>query len=50
MSPSLTTGIPRMALPDPSKQCWEDEKLSGQACVYRPAQTTTLLGARGKGG
>jgi len=39
-----------MALPSPSKQCWDDEKLSRQAKVYRAAQTTTLLGGRGKGG
>jgi len=45
---SLTTWIPRMSLPSPSKQCWDDEKRSGQAKVYRAAQTATLLGGRGK--
>jgi len=42
---SLTTSIPRMALP-PSKQCWDEETLSGQAKVCRAAQTTTLLGGQ----
>jgi len=33
-----------MALPSPSKQCWDDETLAGHVKVYRAAQTTTLLG------
>jgi len=37
-----------MALPSPSKQCWDDENLPGQAKVYRAAQTTTLLGGEGE--
>ena len=47
---SLTTWISRMALPSPppSKQCWDDEKLSGQAKVYRAAQTKTLLWGEGE--
>jgi len=32
----------------PSRQCWDDEKLSGQDKVYRAAQTTTLLGGDGE--
>jgi len=47
---SLTTWIPRMALPSPSKQCWDEETLPGQAKVYRAAQTTTLLGGEGERG
>ena len=48
---SLTTWTPRLALPSPSKQCWDEETLLGQGKVYRGAQTTTLLGGvRGKGG
>ena len=45
---SLTMWISRMALPSPSKQFWDDEKLSGQAKVYRAAQTTTLLEGEGE--
>ena len=45
---SLTTWIPRLALPSPppSKQCWDEETLSGQGKVYRGAQTTTLIGGK----
>ena len=39
-----------MALPSPSKQCWNEETLLGQGKVYSPAQTTTLLGGWGKRG
>ena len=48
----LNTLIPRMALPFPSKQCWDEEMLSENSKVYRAAQTTTLLGSGegGKGG
>ena len=41
---SLTPWIPQLALPSPSKQCWDEETLLGQGKVYRGAQTTTLLG------
>ena len=45
---SLTTWIPRMAGPSPSKQCWNEETLLGPGKVYSPAQTTTLFGGWGK--
>ena len=45
---SLTTWIPRLALPSPSKQCWDKETLLGQGKVYRGAETTTLLGGEGE--
>ena len=35
--------------PLPSKQCWDEETLSGQAKVYWAAQTITLLGSEGGG-
>ena len=46
----LTTWIPRLALPSPSKQCWDEETLLGQGKVYRGAQTTTLLEGEGERG
>ena len=46
----LTTWIPRLALPSPSKQCWDEETLLGQGKVYRGAQTTTLLRGEGERG
>ena len=46
----LTTWIARLALPSPSKQCWDEETLLGQGKVYRGAQTTTLLGGEGERG
>ena len=40
-----------MALPSPSKQCWDEEMLSGQVKVYRAADKLQhCLGAGGKGG
>ena len=39
-----------MALPSPSKQCWDEETLLGQGKVCRASQTTTLLGAEGERG
>ena len=50
MYTSLTTWIPRLALPSPSKQCWDEETLLGQGKVYRGAQTTTLLRGEGERG
>ena len=47
---SLTTWIPRVALPFPTKQCWDEETLLGQGKLYRGAQTTTLLGGEGERG
>ena len=47
---SLTPWIPQLALPSPSKQCWDEETLLGQGKVYRGAQTTTLLGGEGERG
>ena len=47
---SLTTWIPRLALPSPSKQFWDEETLLGQGKVYRGAQTTTLLRGEGERG
>ena len=47
---SLTTWIPRLALPSSSKQCWDEETLLGQGKVYRGAQTTTLLRGEGERG
>ena len=47
---SLTTWIPRLALPSPSTQCWDEETLLGQGKVYTGAQTTTLLGGEGESG
>jgi len=47
---SLTTWIPRMAGPSPSKQCWNEETLLGPGKVYSPAQTTTLFGGWGRRG
>ena len=49
---SLNSSIPRMALPSPppSKQCWDQEMLSGQVRVYRAADKLQhCLGAGGKG-
>ena len=37
-----------MALPSPSKQCWNEQTRLGQGKVYSPAQTTTLLRGWGK--
>ena len=45
---SLTTWIPRLALPSPSKQCWDEETLLGQGKVYTGAQIRTLLGDEGE--
>ena len=47
---SLTPWIPQLALPSPSKQCWDEETLLGQGKVYRGAQTTTLLRGEGERG
>ena len=47
---SLTPWMPQLALPSPSKQCWDEETLLGQGKVYRGAQTTTLLRGEGERG
>ena len=47
--PSLNMWIPRMALPSPSKQCWDEETLSRQAKCTGLPQTTHCLG-EGVGG
>ena len=49
---SLTTWIPQIKWPSPSKQCWNEETRLGQGRVYSrgPAQTTThCLGGGGWG-
>ena len=47
---SLTPWIPRLALPSPSKQCWDEETLLEQGKCTGVHKLQHCLGERGKGG